>query len=80
VICLSVVTGLAIWKPVQLGWLTALLGGYPVARHIHLAMMALIVGFLVIHLVLVALFPRTFISLLVPLQVEPETHGEEGAR
>jgi thiosulfate reductase cytochrome b subunit len=80
VICLSVVTGLAIWKPVQLGWLTALFGDYPMARHIHLAMMALIVGFLVIHLVLVALFPRTLISMLVPLRAEPETHDEEGAR
>jgi thiosulfate reductase cytochrome b subunit len=80
VICLSVVTGLAIWKPVQLGWLTALFGGYPVARLIHLAMMTLIVGFLVIHLALVVLFPRTFISMLAPLQAEPETHGEEGVR
>jgi thiosulfate reductase cytochrome b subunit len=80
VICLSVATGPAIWKPVQLGWLTALFGGYPVARHIHLAMMALIVGFLVIHLVLVALFPRTLMSSLVPIQAEPETHGAEDAR
>jgi thiosulfate reductase cytochrome b subunit len=80
VICLSVLTGLSIWKPVQLGWLTALFGGYPLARHIHLAMMGLIVGFLVIHLVLVALFPRTLVSMLAPLQAEPETHGEEGAR
>jgi thiosulfate reductase cytochrome b subunit len=80
VICLSVVTGLAIWKPVQLGWLTALFGDYPMARHIHLAMMALIVSFLVIHLVLVALFPRTLISMLVPLRAEPETHDEESAR
>ena len=80
VICLSVVTGFAISKPVQLGWLTALFGGYPMARHIHLAMMALIVGFLVIHLVLVALYPRTLISMLVPLQAEPDRHGEEGAR
>jgi thiosulfate reductase cytochrome b subunit len=80
VICLSVLTGLAIWKPVQLGWLTALFGGYPMARNIHLAMMGLIVGFLVIHLALVALFPRTLISMVVPLQAEPETHGEEGVR
>jgi thiosulfate reductase cytochrome b subunit len=29
VICLAVVTGLSIWKPVQLGWLTGLFGGYP---------------------------------------------------
>jgi thiosulfate reductase cytochrome b subunit len=48
VICLAVATGLSIWKPVQLGWLTSLFGGYPVARNIHLLMMALIVGFLII--------------------------------
>jgi thiosulfate reductase cytochrome b subunit len=80
VICFSVVTGLAIWKPVQLGWLTALFGGYPLARHIHLAMMALIFGFLVIHLALVALFPRTLVSMVAPLQPEPETQGEERVR
>src|SRR6201981_1526697 len=80
VICLSVVTGLAIWKPVQLGWLTALFGDYPMARPIHLAMMGLIVPFLVIHLALGALFPRTLVSMLVPLRAEGETHGKEGAR
>jgi hypothetical protein len=55
VICLAVVTGLSIWKPVQLGGLTGLFGGYPVARTIHLTMKALIVGFLIIHLALVIL-------------------------
>jgi thiosulfate reductase cytochrome b subunit len=80
VICFSVVTGLSIWKPVQLGWLTALFGGYPLARHIHLAMMCLIVGFLVIHLILVALFPRTLVAMVAPLRAELETHGEEGTR
>jgi thiosulfate reductase cytochrome b subunit len=80
VISLSILTGLAIWKPVQLGWLTALFGGYPLARHIHLAMMGLIVGFLVIHLILVALFPRTLVSMLAPLPAEPERQGEEGVR
>jgi len=80
VICVSILTGLSIWKPVQLHWLIALFGGYPMARHIHLAMMGLIVGFLIIHLLLVALFPRTLVSMLAPLPAEPETHGEEGAR
>jgi thiosulfate reductase cytochrome b subunit len=80
VICLSVLTGLSIWKPVQLGWLTALFGGYPIARNIHLTMMCLIVGFLVIHLALVVLFPRTLVAMLASVPAEPETHGEEGAR
>ena len=69
-ICLAVVTGLSIWKPVQLGWLTGLFGGYPMARIIHLTMMALIVGFLIIHLALVILFPRTLVSMLAPVRSE----------
>ena len=71
VICLAVVTGFSIWKPVQLGWLTGLFGGYPVARTIHLTMMALIVGFLIIHLALVILFPRTLVSMLAPVRSAP---------
>lgn len=80
VICLSVATGLAIWKPVQLGWLTGLFGGYPVARGIHLAMMGAIVGFLVVHLALVALFPRTLVAMLAPLPADAPTPGAEPGR
>jgi len=40
----AIVTGIAIWKPVQLAWLTNLLGGYPWARFWHfLVMVALVV-------------------------------------
>jgi thiosulfate reductase cytochrome b subunit len=56
-LCLAVLTGLSIWKPVQLGWLTGLFGGYPLARNIHLAMMCCIVAFLAVHLALVAIYP-----------------------
>jgi thiosulfate reductase cytochrome b subunit len=80
VICLAVTTGLSIWKPVQLRWLTDLFGGYPVARTIHLAMMALIVGFLIIHLALVTLFPRTLVSMLVPVRSEPDNASQGGPR
>jgi len=80
VICLAVVTGLSIWKPVQVGWLTGLFGGYPVARTIHLTMMALIVGFLIIHLALVILFPRTLVSMLAPVRSELDSAPREGVR
>jgi Ni/Fe-hydrogenase b-type cytochrome subunit len=41
---LAVVSGVAIWKPVELAWLTNLLGGYVWARYWHfLAMLALVV-------------------------------------
>jgi thiosulfate reductase cytochrome b subunit len=55
----SVATGLSIWKPVQLGWLTDLFGGYPFARGIHLATMIGIALFVVVHLTLVVIFRRT---------------------
>ncbi|GAA4349586.1 cytochrome b/b6 domain-containing protein [Hymenobacter saemangeumensis] len=46
----SVLTGLAIYKPVQLGWLTQLLGGYEAARVIHFALTLGYVLFFVVHL------------------------------
>lgn len=72
VVCVSVVTGLSIWKPVQLGWLTDLFGGYPIARFIHLAAMICIVLFLIVHLTLVAIFPRTLVAMVADMAAEPE--------
>ena len=69
---LQVVTGLAIWKPVQLGALVSLFGGYAIARNIHLTTMFLIVAFVIIHVVLVAIFPRTLVSMIVGTPAEPE--------
>jgi thiosulfate reductase cytochrome b subunit len=71
-ICCSVATGLSIWKPVQLGWLTDLFGGYPIARGIHLAAMIGIALFVAVHLTLVAIFPRTLIAMLTDKAAEPE--------
>jgi thiosulfate reductase cytochrome b subunit len=69
---LQIVTGLAIWKPVQLGWIADLFGGYPIARNIHLAAMFGIVLFLVVHLVLVAIFPGTLAAMVASVPTEPE--------
>jgi len=46
----SILTGLAIYKPVQLGWLTSLLGGYPVARYEHFLLTVGYVLFFAIHI------------------------------
>jgi thiosulfate reductase cytochrome b subunit len=73
VVLLTVLTGVSIWKPVQLAWLTDLFGGYEAARRIHFVMMSLIVAFLFIHLSLVALFPRTLLSMVVGLRRERDT-------
>ena len=59
-----VLSGLAIWKPVQFQELTALFGGYDVARYIHFIAMAAIVGFLVVHVLLAILVPRSLRAMV----------------
>jgi thiosulfate reductase cytochrome b subunit len=62
---LVVLSGLAIWKPVQLQWLTALLGGYDSARYVHFFAMTAIVGFLVVHVALAALVPKALRAMII---------------
>ena len=58
----QVVTGLAIWKPVQFSGLVSLLGGFQTARVIHFAGMAGLVGFLIVHVLLALLVPQTLVG------------------
>jgi thiosulfate reductase cytochrome b subunit len=62
---LIVLTGLSIWKPVQFQELTALFGGYDFARYVHFFAMAAIVGFLVVHVLLALLVPKTLRAMVV---------------
>ena len=50
---ISVLSGFAIYKPVQLWWLTALFGGYELARYWHFVAVWIFVGFTLLHVVLV---------------------------
>jgi thiosulfate reductase cytochrome b subunit len=59
-----VLSGLAIYKPVQLHWITTAFGGYDVARVVHLSCLVLLALFTVMHLVLVALHPRTVVTMV----------------
>ena len=59
-----VLSGISIWKPVQLSWLTALFGGYDVARFVHFFAMATIVGFLVVHVLLALLVPKSLRAMI----------------
>lgn len=61
---LLVLSGLVLWKSVQFPLLRELLGGYDVARRVHFWAMALLVGFTLIHLVMVLLVPRSLITML----------------
>ena len=59
-----VLSGLAIWKPIQLQELTALFGGYDAARYVHFFAMAAIVGFLVVHVLLALIVPKSLKAMV----------------
>ena len=58
------VSGFAIWKPVQLQGLAALLGGYEGARVVHFFAMATVVGIVFVHVAMVAMVPRTLPTMI----------------
>ncbi|MBL7733410.1 MAG: cytochrome b/b6 domain-containing protein [Chitinophagaceae bacterium] len=51
----SILSGLAIYKPVQLGWLCSMMGGYKAARIIHFVLTIGYVLFFLVHIVQVIL-------------------------
>lgn len=69
---LLVLSGLAIYKPVQLPHLTALLGGYDAARAIHLMLLAALALFTLVHVVQVLLHPRSLVDMTSGGAVGPE--------
>src|SRR5262249_28181417 len=60
-----VLSGLAIWKPVQLQELTALLGGYDAARYVHFFAMTTIVGFLLVHVIMAFVVPKSLRAMII---------------
>ncbi len=60
----EVLSGLAIYKPVQLWWLGCLFGGYDGARAVHLLGLGLLTLFAAVHLVMVMLHPRAILTML----------------
>lgn len=66
----SLVTGLAIYKPLQLAWLTTLLGGYEWARWMHFWLTILFVLFFVVHVIQVILAGwNNFRSMITGYQI-----------
>ncbi len=59
-----VASGFALWKPVQLRELTALFGGYEGARLVHFFAMAAIVAFVVVHVVMAFLVPKSLRAMI----------------
>ena len=66
ILCLVVLvlSGLAIWKPVQFQEIAWLMGGYEGARLVHFFAMALMVLIALVHIVMVILVPRTFPTII----------------
>ena len=74
VIVVLVLSGLAIWKPVQFQELAALMGGFDGARVVHFVAMALVVAFVAIHVLMVALVPSTLLPMFTG-RASTTTHG-----
>ncbi|HEU4563328.1 MAG TPA: cytochrome b/b6 domain-containing protein [Gemmatimonadaceae bacterium] len=78
---LAVASGIAIWKPVQLGWLTGLFGGYVWARYWHFMAMLLIVAIGVVHIVMVfAVDPYSLRSMITGGYDESRSPERRNAR
>jgi thiosulfate reductase cytochrome b subunit len=60
-----VLSGLSIWKPVQLHWLVTLFGDYDKARYVHFFCMAAICLFLVVHVALALLVPKSLRAMII---------------
>jgi thiosulfate reductase cytochrome b subunit len=61
---LVVLSGLVLWKPVQLQALGALMGDYEGARYVHFFCMAGIALFVAVHVAMVAVVPRTLPAMI----------------
>jgi thiosulfate reductase cytochrome b subunit len=59
-----VLSGISIWKPVQVQELTAVFGGYDAARYVHFFAMAAVVGFLAVHITLAILVPKSLRAMI----------------
>ena len=79
-IAMMFLSGLAIWKPVQLAWLAWLFGGFPSARVVHFLFMSAIVAFIAVHVALVALVPKTLQAMVLGKAADHHQHAptEEG--
>jgi thiosulfate reductase cytochrome b subunit len=64
-VAMMILSGIAIWKPVQSYPLELLFGGFQGARLVHFLVMAGIVLFLLVHVALTLLVPRTLLAMVV---------------
>ncbi|MCP3717770.1 cytochrome b/b6 domain-containing protein [Paraburkholderia sp. CNPSo 3281] len=63
-IAIVILSGLAVWKSVQLPLLRTLMGGYDNARVVHFFSMSILVAFFVVHVIMVAFVPRSLLLMI----------------
>jgi thiosulfate reductase cytochrome b subunit len=61
---LIVISGLALWKPVQFSELASLFGSFQTIRLVHFLCMSAIVLFLLVHVTLALLVPKSLVAML----------------
>ena len=77
VIIMQVLSGIVIWKPVQFSELAYLFYSFQGARLLHFLCMVAIVGFLLVHVTLALIVPKTLVAMLdggppVPREASPD--------
>ena len=74
---LQIATGIAIWKPVELAWLTAIFGGYVWARYWHFLITALLVLLILAHVFMVFATDPYSITSMITGRYNPKLSPEE---
>jgi thiosulfate reductase cytochrome b subunit len=70
-VAIMILSGIAIWKPVQTYPLELLFGGFQGARLVHFIVMVGIVLFILVHVGLTLIVPRTLLAMVVGRATEP---------
>jgi len=78
---LTVLSGLSIWKPVQFSELAALFYDFQTARIVHFFCMVAFVLFLVVHVALALLVPRSLVAMVTggPAENGAPAHAEDAS-
>jgi thiosulfate reductase cytochrome b subunit len=75
---LIVISGLSLWKPVQFSELANLFGSFQTIRLVHFFCMAAIVGFILVHVSLALLVPRSLVAMLTGGPVVEDIDAQQG--
>jgi thiosulfate reductase cytochrome b subunit len=76
---LTVLSGLAIWKPVQFSELLTLFYDFQTARLVHFLCMSAIVLFMLVHIALALLVPHTLVAMVTGGPVVDDSEVQAGA-